>query len=515
MSTEAGGSAEPLLRMRGIRRSFPGVRALDGVDFEVRAGEVHALMGQNGAGKSTLIKVLTGVHAPEAGSIRFLGRPYRASSPADAQRRGVSTVFQEINLVPTLSVAENLFAGRLPGSWLGVNWRATAARARELLARFDLKLDVHRPLGAYPVATQQVVAIARAVDLRARLLVLDEPTSSLDARETEVLFALMDRLRSEGMGLVFVTHFLEQVYRISDRITVLRNGRHVGTWAARDLSRVDLVAHMLGSSPAPPPHPGGTSRGEAVVRGGSAVPSLRVRGLGRKHAIEPFDAAADRGEVLGLAGLLGAGRTEAARLIFGADRPAQGRVEVEGRPVRSGSPRAAIAAGIGFCPEDRKADGIVPGMSVRENIALVVQRRLGRFGLVSRRAQTRLAERLVAELGIATPDLDRPVRTLSGGNQQKVILARWLAARPRILILDEPTRGIDVGSKAQIESIVEELARGGMTLVFISAELDEVARRADRVLVLRDRRVVGEVSGDDLTESGLMRAIAGEGSDAG
>ncbi len=494
--------------MQGIHKRFPGVHALDDVSFEVRAGEVQALMGQNGAGKSTLIKVLTGVHPRDGGSISFLGRPFHASSPADAQRQGISTIYQEVNLVPTLSVAENLSLGQAPRRWYGIDWRSVRRQARERLAEFGLRIDVDAALGSFPVSIQQMVCIARAVAAQARLLIMDEPTSSLDRQETARLFEIIARLKAGGVGIVFVTHFLDQVYRVSDRITVLRNGRLAGSFDAARLPRIELVAHMLGKSieeTTALEGRAGTARGPQAA---SAVPSLSARRLGRRGAVEPFSLELRAGEVLGLAGLLGSGRTETARLLFAADRADTGELTVGGARVPGRHPREAVAAGLALCPEDRKADGIIPEMSVRENIALVVQRRLSRLGLVSRRRHARIAEEFVRRLGIATPDLDRPVKTLSGGNQQKVILARWLASRPRVLILDEPTRGIDVGAKAEIERLTDQLAAEGLGVLFISSELDEVVRRSHRLIVLRDRRHVGTLAGDDLTEEAVMNLIA-------
>jgi monosaccharide-transporting ATPase len=523
-------TAAPLLTISSLTKRFPGVLALDSVDLDVRPGEVHALMGQNGAGKSTLIKILTGVHTRDAGTISFLSRPFHAASPSDAQRQGIATVFQETSLVPTLSVAENLFLARphsqTPRAWYGLDWSAAGRRARELLARFDLRnVDVHETLGRFPVAIQQMVAIARAIDMHARLLVLDEPTSSLDAHETARLFQTIARLKEDGIGIIFVTHFLDQVYQVSDRITVLRNGRLVGTFAASSLTRLDLIGHMLGRSPqeleasvaSPTPRTSPTRPRDPDDTG----ELLSARGLSRRDAIAPFDLTLRRAQTLGLAGLLGSGRTEAARLLFGADRPAGGSVKVSGRPIRTGSPRAAVRAGMGFCPEDRKVEGVIPSMSVAANIALVAQRtgarrvrRLGRFGFLSRRAQARLAEELVRRLGIKTPSVHQPVNLLSGGNQQKVLLARWLAAGSRVLILDEPTRGIDVGAKAEVERLIDELAASGAGVVFISAELDEVARRCSSVLVLRDRRVIAELSGEGVTEHAIMQFIAGDARDS-
>lgn len=499
--------------MRGIHKRFPGVQALDDVDFDVRPGEVHALMGQNGAGKSTLINVLTGVHRRDAGSIRFDGRRIELGAPADAQRCGIHTVYQEINLVPTQSVAENLFLGRFPRRRFGIDWRTVRRRASDLLNRFDLSVDVSEPLGRYPIAIQQMVAIVRAVVARARLLILDEPTSSLDRRETDILFGTVDRLKQRGIGIIFVTHFLDQVYRVSDRITVLRNGRRVGTFDTAALPRIELVAHMLGKDPA-----------EAASLETRRVPGepvleweeesvLAAQRLGRRGAIAPFDLHIRRGEVLGLAGLLGSGRTEAARLLFGADRADTGLVRIKGRRMTRHNPRNAVAVGLAFCPEDRKESGVIPDMSVRANIALAVQRTLSRFGIVSRRVQDRIARDFVEKLGIDTPDVERPVRNLSGGNQQKIVLARWLACRPSILILDEPTRGIDVGAKAEVESLVEQLARRGVAVVFISSELGEVLRRSHRIIVFRDRKVIGELTGAQVTMQRVMSAIAARESD--
>ncbi|HUU96060.1 MAG TPA: sugar ABC transporter ATP-binding protein [Phycisphaerae bacterium] len=500
---------QPLLLMRGIDKHFPGVHALDKVDFDVRRGEVHGLMGQNGAGKSTLVKVLTGVHPRDGGTITFEGKAFHASSPADAQRKGISTVYQEVNLVPSLSVAENLFLGRSPRAWFGLHWRQMRRRSRELLSQFDLDIDVDEPLGSYPVAIQQMVAIARAVDIDARLIILDEPTSSLDQHETGVLFDIIGRLKARGIGIIFVTHFLEQVYRVSDRISVLRNGQRVGTFEVARLPKIELVGHMLGKSPAEAAALE-AERPPAAELGAEREVVLAVRNLGRRRAIEPFDLEVRRGEVLGLAGLLGSGRTEAARLLFGADRAESGTIMIGTRRAALRSPRRAIALGIALCPEDRQADGLFPEMSVRGNIALVVQRTLSRLGIISRQAHSRIAGEFVRRLDIATPDLERPVKHLSGGNQQKVILARWLACNPRLLILDEPTRGIDVGAKVEVERLIDALSHEGIAIVFISSELEEVVRRSHRILVLRDRQVVGELAGEAINEHTVMDTIAGQ-----
>ncbi|PTL85737.1 sugar ABC transporter ATP-binding protein [Vitiosangium sp. GDMCC 1.1324] len=486
-------STEPVLIARGIEKRFPGVHALCGVDLEVRAGEVHALMGQNGAGKSTLIKILTGVYSRDGGTLSLEGRDFRPTSPGDAQRKGISTIYQEVNLVPTLSVAENLFLGRAPRRWFGIDWRAMRRKAEELLASFDLQVNVEQPVGSLSAAIQQLIAIARAVQTDARVIIMDEPTSSLDRHETELLLDIIGRLKARGIGIVFVSHFLDQVYKVSDRITVLRNGTLVGTFDASQLSRLELVTLMLGKLPEEVSLPPRTEDKLSAV--------VSARDLSRK-GVEPFDLTLHEGEVVGFAGLLGSGRTEAARLLFGADRARSGTVN----GAIPTSPRQAIEQGVAFCPEDRKAEGIIPDLSVRENIALVVQRKLG--FTISRAQQERLAQELVTKLGIKTPSVEQPVRLLSGGNQQKVILARWLAYDPRVLILDEPTRGIDVGAKTEIERLIHELSQRGLAVLFISAALEEVLRLSHRIAVFRDRKKVGELSSATLPE--VMKLIAGE-----
>ena len=496
---------ETLLEMRGISKRFPGVQALDGVDFCVARGEIHALMGENGAGKSTLIKILTGVQRRDCGTIVLAGAPIDPRSPQAAEGLGISTVYQEINLVPHLSVAENICLNREPTRWGVIRWRVVTRRAQAALAQLDVKIDVTRELASYPLAVQQMVAIARALDTSARLLMLDEPTSSLDARETAELFAVLRKLRSAGLGIVFITHFLDQVYSIADRITVLRDGRLVGVYPTASLPRTELVSRMIGKTlsdilPSPP-------TAERAV-GATAPAFVEVRRLGRRGSVAPFDMRIARGQAVGLAGLLGSGRSEAARLLFGIDRADTGDVRVDGRKVTLRSPRRAIALGFGFTPEDRKTEGIIPHLSVRENIILALQGGRGTWRPLSRRRQRQVAERFVRELGIKTPHLEQPAAHLSGGNQQKVLLARWLANEPALLILDEPTRGIDVGAKAEIERLVGALRAAGMSIVFISSELDEVVRTCQRVVVLRDRAQVGELVGDQISAPAIMQIIA-------
>lgn len=512
MSAPAGGGraeSAPLLQMRGITQQFPGVKALDGVDFTLRRGEIHALMGQNGAGKSTLIKALTGVNRRSAGTILVEGRHVDPRSPKEAEAVGISTVYQEVNLIPHLSVAENICLGREPMRWGTIQWRKVRQRAEAALERLELKLDVSQELASCSIAIQQMVALARAMDVQAKLLILDEPTSSLDADEVAELFAVMRKLRDQGLGIVFVTHFLDQVYAVSDRITVLRDGRLVGEYEAAKLSRQQLVSAMIGKEFAPERN--GTARAsEAKER---RPTFLAAEKFGRRGSIAPLDVHVDAGEVLGLAGLLGSGRTELARVLFGVDKADSGQMKINGKAVSLHSPRQAIAAGLAFTPENRKTDGIIPHLSVRENIVLALQARQGIWRKLSGKRQLELADEYIRVLGIKTSGPEQPIATLSGGNQQKVLLARWLVNKPKLLILDEPTRGIDVGAKAEIEKLMRRLGEEGMSIVFISSELEEVARSCDRVLVLRDRRKVGELAGAEVEQGRIMELIAKDDND--
>jgi galactofuranose transport system ATP-binding protein len=502
---------DPLVDMRGICVEFPGVKALQDVDFRLFPGEVHALMGENGAGKSTLIKALTGVHEPAAGQITLEGAPVSFAGPAQAQAAGISTVYQEINLCQNLSVAENILLGREPRRFGAINGRAMRARAAELLSRIGLTIDPGSALGNHPIAVRQLVAIARAVAVDARVLILDEPTSSLDADEVAELFRIIRVLRDDGVAVLFVTHFLEQVFEISDRVTVLRNGRRVGEHDTARLTRLELVSAMIGREL------GVLEEVERRTerRQADPTPLLRAEGLGRSGAIAPFDLEIHAGEVVGLAGLLGSGRTELARLLFGADRADTGRLLLDGKPLRLRTPRAAIAKGIAFSSEDRKAEGLVTDLTVRDNIILALQAARGWARQVPRRMADELVASYMSRLDIRPANPDAVVATLSGGNQQKVLLARWLITRPRLLILDEPTRGIDVGAKAQIQQVVADLAADGMAVLFISAELEEVVRLCDRIVVLRDRHKVAELSGADVGVDEVLEQIASGSSKVG
>ncbi|WP_441247609.1 sugar ABC transporter ATP-binding protein [Kitasatospora sp. McL0602] len=509
-------SARPVLEMTGISKEFAGFQALSGVHLRLFAGEVHALMGENGAGKSTLIKVLTGVHTAEAGEIVLAGAPVRFGGPLQAQGAGVSTVYQEVNLCPNLSVAENLFLGREPRRLGGIHWSALRRKAAELLAGLDLDIDVRAEVGTLPLALQQMVAIARAVDTEEggvgglKVLILDEPTSSLDRDEVARLFTVIRRLREEGVAILFVTHFLDQVYEVCDRITVLRDGQLVGEYLTAELPQLELVAAMLGQE-----------LGELDVSeqqrtgrepGADTEPYVVANGLGRKGAVEPFDLALHPGEVVGLAGLLGAGRSEAARLIAGADHADTGKISVGGQSVSLRSPRAAIRHGIAFCSENRRTEGIVPDLTVRENILLALQASRGWTRPLPTRRADELVDKWIKALHVHPADPSALVRNLSGGNQQKVLLARWLITDPKLLILDEPTRGIDIGAKTEIQKLVASLAEDGMAVLYISAELEEVLRLSDTVGVLRDHELVATLPNTpELTLDRLMETIASGG----
>jgi galactofuranose transport system ATP-binding protein len=499
-----------LVTMEGIYKSFPGVQALENVDLNLKKGEIHALVGENGAGKSTLIKVLTGVERQDKGTITLEGKELQIKSPQHAQDLGISTVYQEINLCSNLTVAENIMIGREPRKWGRIDWKTMNAQARQILKGLAIDIDVTQTLGSYSVAMQQMAAIARALEISsARILILDEPTSSLDRNETDQLFGVMRKLKNEGMAIIFITHFLDQVYEIADRITVLRNGKLVGTYVTAALPRLELVTKMIGRSLTEFDEMTKIKLESSQRITGGAL--LQAEGLGHLGAIEPFDLELRAGEVVGLAGLLGSGRTEIAGLLFGVDKPDSGTLKVGGKAVKNFSPLASINRGIALCPEDRKADGIVDDLTVRENIILAVQASRGWFRYLNKQQQYEIADKFIQLLKIVTPSADQPVKNLSGGNQQKVILARWLATNPKVLILDEPTRGIDVGAKAEIQKLVLSLAEEGRACVFISSELEEVLRTSHRVVVLREREKITEFSGE-VDEGLIMQSIAGSGS---
>ena len=495
-----------ILEMRGINKSFPGVRALRDVQFSLNKGEIHALMGENGAGKSTLIKVLTGVYTKDSGTIALDGREdIQINSPQDAQKAGISTVYQEITLCPNLTVAENMYIGR--GSGGIVNWKKINSDADALLKKLDIPARATQQLAQCSIAVQQMVAIARAVDMDCKVLILDEPTSSLDEQEVEKLFGLMRDLKALGVGIIFVTHFLDQVYAVCDKITVLRDGQFVGEYEIKDLPRVKLVATMLGKEM----DDLSDIKGEQGIYSGKDSDSkiFEAEGLQSNAGIKPFDFFIRKGEVNGFTGLLGSGRSECVRAIFGADRVIGGKVRMHGKDIRINKPLDAMKNGIAYLPEDRKADGIIGDLSVRDNIILALQVLKGFFKPFSKAQAYAFADEYIKKLNIKTASADTPIKSLSGGNQQKVILARWLLMHPEYLILDEPTRGIDVGTKVDIQKLVLELASEGMSVTFISSETDEMLRTCSRLVVMRDRKVVGELSGEDLTQNKIMSTIAG------
>lgn len=498
----------PLVSMHCINKSFPGVQALMDVDFDLKYGEVHALMGGNGAGKSTLIKVLTGVERPDSGRIFLAGKEVHVRSPQHAQTLGISTVYQEINLCPNLTVAENILIGREPLRFGSINWKRLNAQASEILSRvLGMEIDVTRMLDSYSVAVQQMVAIVRALEIEsAKVLILDEPTSSLSIHETEQLFEVMRRLKSQQVGIIFITHFIDQVYEISDRVTIIRNGALVGTYETAQLPRMELITKMIGKTFTVLDEMAKVK--DEISRNISAEPVLVARSMGQTGRVEPMDLELHAGEVLGLAGLVGSGRTETAELLFGLEIPDSGTLTIAGKTLTSFSPQDSIAYGLALAPEDRKAAGILDDLSVRENIILALQAGQGWFKYLTAAKQDEIADKYIRLLEISTPSPDTPVRNLSGGNQQKVILARWLATDPRVLILDEPTRGIDVGTKAEIQKLVLSLADEGRACVFISSELEEVLRTSHRIAVMSERKKVAEFPGDT-DEQVIMQTMAG------
>ncbi len=499
-----------VLKMRNISKTFPGVKALSDVDFTLREGEIHALMGENGAGKSTLIKVLTGVHDFEAGVIQMVGlsdgktQTIINHSPQEAQENGISTVYQEVNLCPNLTVAENLFIGREPKRFGMIDWRTMNRKSAEVLKSLDINVLPTQSLDECSLAIQQMIAIARAVDMKCRVLILDEPTSSLDDDEVKKLFVLMRKLKSEGVGIIFVTHFLEQVYEVCDRITVLRNGELVGEYEIEKLPRVQLVSKMMGKD-----FDDLADIKSEHKRSGEKEPLIEAEGIGHTGTIRPFDLTINKGEVIGLTGLLGSGRSELVRAIYGADRADSGVLKMNGKEIKINTPLDAMKAGMAYLPEDRKKEGIIADLSVRENIIIALQAKRGMFKLLSRKQMEEFADKYIELLQIKTASRETPIKSLSGGNQQKVIIARWLLTNPEYLILDEPTRGIDIGTKTEIQKLVLQLADEGKSITFISSEIEEMLRTCSRMAVLRDGRKVGEIEEEDLSQESIMKAIAG------
>ncbi|WP_231580211.1 sugar ABC transporter ATP-binding protein [Pseudorhodobacter wandonensis] len=495
-----------LLEMNAIRKAFNGVAALSGASIAIERGEVHALIGQNGAGKSTMIKVLTGVYHRDGGTILFNGAESVLTTPREAQATGIATIYQELNLVPLRSVTENVMLGYEPKR-LGtfINWREAHRRTREILMRFGIDIDVKMPLGSYSTAIQQLVAIARAVSLDAKLVIMDEPTSSLDASEVKVLFGVVRGLRDAGVSVLYVSHFLDELFEICDRVTTMRDGQTVGCVKLAETTKLELIAGMLGRDPDEIAQAGMTEFGGGAAKQGEVL--LTAQDIATGPRLSKFDMTLHRGEIVGLGGLLGAGRTEAARALFGVDALTRGKITLKGAGAPN-SPAEAIRAGLGFLTEDRKAEGIIPGMSVRENLTLALLPKLTRNGQIDRARERQLVQKYIDALGIKTADMEQPIRELSGGNQQKVLLARWLANEPDILILDEPTRGVDVGAKREIQMIIRDYVDRGFGVVLISSEFEELVEGADRIVVLNEGRSIGELKNPGITEHKLVQALA-------
>lgn len=498
----------PILIMEGIVKEFPGVKALSNVNLQLFPGEVHALMGENGAGKSTLIKVLTGVYPIDEGSVTLEGQPIHITNPLEAQGVGISTVYQEVNLCPNLSVAENIFIGRQIMKKGRIDWKEMNRRAEEILSRLNLNINVTRLLSSYSVAIQQMIAIARALNESAKVLILDEPTSSLDSDEVNQLFRVIQKLKKEGLAIVFVSHFLDQVYQISDRITVLRNGNWIGEYMTKDLPRLELVAKMIGKELEE--FSSAIENEKAKEKKEDVELFLQAEQVSNKGRIEPFNLNIHKGEIIGLVGLLGSGRTELARLLFGADKADTGEIRVNGRLTQLNNPKQAISNGIAFCSENRKAEGIIPDLTIRENMVLAMQGTRGWFNFIPRKDQVEIANEYIKLLNINPPNPEQLIKNLSGGNQQKVMLARWLIINPDLLILDEPTRGIDVGAKSEIMKLILSLGEEGKSILFVSSELEEVLRTCGKIAVLRDRKKVAEIENDNqITQQDIMKEMAG------
>lgn len=472
--------------MKNIVKEFPGVKALSDVHLSLYPGEVHALMGgENGAGKSTLIKVLTGVYSIDQGTVMMEGKSVHIKSPQEAQAHGISTVYQEVNLCPNLSVTENIFIGREIKKNGRLAWKEMHKRAKVLLEKLQLNIDVNKLLSSYSVAIQQMVAIARALNVSAKILILDEPTSSLDRDEVNKLFSVIRKLKEEGLAIVFVSHFLDQIYEITDRLTVLRNGEWIGEYMTEEMDRMDLVSKMIGKDL----QEFKSVSKDTTNQSEEKETFLSAEQVGLTGVIEPFQFELNKGEIVGLAGLLGSGRTEIARLLFGgADKADQGMLKVNGKKVNFSTPRQAILHDIGFCSENRKTEGIIPELTVRENIILAIQSVNGLFRYLSKTKQAKIADEYMKLLNINPANPEQLIKNLSGGNQQKVMLARWLVTDPQLLILDEPTRGIDIGAKAEIMKLMTELSKKNKSILFISSEIEEILRTCHRVAVLRDRK---------------------------
>ena len=509
---------KPIVVMKGITIEFPGVKALDGVNLRLFPGEVHALMGENGAGKSTMIKALTGVYKINAGSIEVDGKPQTFTGTGDAQNAGIATVYQEVNLCTNLTIGENVMLGHEVRGPLGINWKKTYEKSKKFLAQMGLEhLDPKAPLSSISIAMQQLVAIARAMVIDAKVLILDEPTSSLDANEVQDLFKIMRKIRDSGVAILFVSHFLDQIYEITDRLTILRNGKFIKEVMTKDTPRDELIGMMIGKSAAELSQIGAKKAHKDIS---GERPIVSVKQLGLKGTINPTDLDVYPGQVVGFAGLLGSGRTELGRLLYGADKPDSGTYELKGKKVSISDPYTALCNKIAYSTENRRDEGIIGDLTVRENMLIALQATRGMFKPIPKKEADEIVDKYMKELNVRPADPDRPVnvrpndpnkliKNLSGGNQQKVLIARWLATHPDLLILDEPTRGIDIGAKAEIQQVVLDLAEQGMGVVFISSEMEEVVRLSDDIEVLKDRHKIAELVNDDtVSQETIVQTIA-------
>jgi len=491
-----------LVEIKDVSKHFPGVKALDHVSLSIRRGEVHALSGENGAGKSTLIKILTGVYTYDEGSIVFDGSPVAFKSTNESQKAGIGSVYQELNMIPYLSVAENIYIGDYPMGKTGIEWKELYENAQNQLDSLNIDVDAKKQLNELSTAQQQMVSIVRAVSRDSKLIILDEPTSSLDTKEVKTLFSLVRQLKEKGVAFIFITHRMEEIYQICDRITVLKDGHFIGTYQAEDLNQYQLVTLMVGREI--------TQQRKQTYFSPEKDQNyvVEVRNLAKKPKVKDVSFGISRGEIVGLAGLLGSGRTEVAEMLFGSEMPDAGEILYEGILQKNISPTKAVRAGLAFCTENRRLDGIVPNMSVKNNIVLACMKQISRLGFVISRKRLALVNRYIEELRIKTPTPEQRIRNLSGGNQQKALLARWMATNPKLIILDEPTRGIDVGAKQEVERLVQQIASQGIGVLLISSEIPELVRNCDRVIVLREGEQVGELAGAQISEEAIMQIIA-------
>lgn len=491
-----------LVEIKDVSKHFPGVKALDHVSLSIRRGEVHALSGENGAGKSTLIKILTGVYTYDEGSIVFDGSPVAFKSTNESQKAGIGSVYQELNMIPYLSVAENIYIGDYPMGKTGIEWKELYENAQNQLDSLNIDVDAKKQLNELSTAQQQMVSIVRAVSRDCKLIILDEPTSSLDTKEVKTLFSLVRQLKEKGVAFIFITHRMEEIYQICDRITVLKDGHFIGTYQAEDLNQYQLVTLMVGREI--------TQQRKQTYFSPEKDQNyvVEVRNLAKKPKVKDVSFGISRGEIVGLAGLLGSGRTEVAEMLFGSEMPDAGEILYEGILQKNISPTKAVRAGLAFCTENRRLDGIVPNMSVKNNIVLACMKQISRLGFVISRKRLALVNRYIEELRIKTPTPEQRIRNLSGGNQQKALLARWMATNPKLIILDEPTRGIDVGAKQEVERLVQQIASQGIGVLLISSEIPELVRNCDRVIVLHEGEQVGELAGAQISEEAIMQIIA-------